>query len=158
MDGEYLYALVITQLSRRIDSGMNRTLEKFGLTQSQLRVLLYIRSREREGDDKIYQKDIEKCLMLSNPAVSGILQRLESKGLAERRVSFSDCRHKEIHTTEQARELEEMMLRYRSVHEEMLMEGISAEERETLKKCLERMLDNCLKYGDGSIGDEKTCV
>ncbi len=146
MDGEFLYALAITQLSRQIDCRMNRTLEKYGLTQSQLRVLLYIRKHESAGKDRIFQKDIEKAFMLSNPAVSGILRRLETKGLIERKVSFSDCRHKELYTTEQARALEKSLTLFRDEYEELLLDGIEDKDRETLKKSLITMLDNCSKY------------
>ena len=90
MSGEYLYALVISQLSRRFECCINKALEDMDLTQSQLRVLLCIYENEVNGGGRLFQKDIERVLMLSNPAVTGIVQRLESKGLIERKVAFSD--------------------------------------------------------------------
>lgn len=88
MSGEYLYALVISQLSRRFECCINKALEDMNLTQSQLRVLLCIYENEVNGGGRLFQKDIERVLMLSNPAVTGIVQRLESKGLIERKVAF----------------------------------------------------------------------
>ena len=78
---------------------------------------------------RLFQKDIERVLMLSNPAVTGIVQRLESKGLIERNVAFSDSRHKEIHTTEKSRRLAIRLGELRREHEKMLMDGISDEEK-----------------------------
>lgn len=156
MSGEYLYALVISQLSRRFECCINKALEGMDLTQSQLRVLLCIYENEVNGGGRLFQKDIERVLMLSNPAVTGIVQRLESKELIERKVAFSDSRHKEIHTTEKSRRLAIRLGELRREHEKMLMDGISDEEKAVLCRCLDRMLDNCLNFE--SSFDAETAV
>lgn len=160
MENEYVYALVISQLSRRFECCINKALGETNLTQSQLRVLLCICENEARGGEVLFQKDIERILMLSNPAVTGIVQRLESKGLIERKTAFSDCRHKEIHSTEESRRLAAQLLELKRSHEAMLLDGISPEEREVLYRCLDRMLRNCIKFeaelGERDCAEERT--
>lgn len=146
MDSEYTFALTVSQLARRLECSVNKALDDADLTQSQLRVLLCICENEAEGGNPLFQKDIEKRLMLSNPAVTGIVQRLEAKGFIERRTSFSDCRHKEIRTTKRSQQLAEHLLQIKRSHEVMLLDGISEEEKDVLFRCLDKMLRNCIKY------------
>ena len=160
MESEYVYALTVSQLSRRFECCINKALGETNLTQSQLMVLLCVCENEKSGGEVLFQKDIERILMLSNPAVTGIVQRLESKGLIERKTAFSDCRHKEIHSTESSRRLAAQLLELKKSHEDMLLDGISPEERAVLCRCLDRMLQNCIRFeaelGGKSCTEERT--
>ena len=55
------------------------------------------------------QKDIEKELDISNPTVTGILNRLEVKGLITRVPCRHDARAKNIEVTEKALELDKQL-------------------------------------------------
>lgn len=142
MEENFLYGLAVAQLSRRIECLVNRELDDVGLTLSQLRVLMYICNGDREKGGSVFQKDIEKNLVLSNPAVSGIISRLEAKGLVVRKVSAMDSRHKEISTTEAFEQLKAQLLQKNIRHEERLTEGLSEEEKKILQGCLEKMISN----------------
>ncbi|MCM1525502.1 MAG: MarR family transcriptional regulator [Ruminococcus sp.] len=142
MEDKFLYGLAAAQLSRRIERCVNRDLEESGLTLSQLRVLLYIYDSANERGEHVFQKDIETDLILSNPAVSGIIDRLEQKGLAERKVSVSDSRRKEICITEAFEKLKSELLAKNVNHEKRLLEGLSEDDKKTLQRCLKKMIAN----------------
>ena len=72
---------------------INKNLSKFNLTRVQHEILCFIDKNEHEGD--VFQKDIEKCLKLTNPTVTGIVKRLNfsdpwpKKRHAKRRLTSS---------------------------------------------------------------------
>ena len=60
------------------EKDFNNRLKTLGITASQCAVLDYLfHSREEE----VNQKDIEKALSLQNPTVTGLLKRLDEKGI-----------------------------------------------------------------------------
>lgn len=146
MDGEFQYDIAIMLLARTIECCSNRMLEKNGLTCSQMNVIQFLIKCKKNGRTPVFQKNIESCLKLSNPAVSGILRRLETKGLITRRASFSDNRHKEIMLTEAANELEKYIESFIEHNEKILLEGIPENECEKLKENIYMMLDNCSRF------------
>lgn len=136
------YTRLIGKLARKIESKLNRQLEDIGITLPQLSVLLFVID---EDNRRIFQRDIEKEFSLSNPAVTGVLQRLESKGLVERRVSSYDCRCKQICPTEDARSLKAMIEQKRESAIKELVSGISEDDLAAASRVLEAMLDNLCK-------------
>lgn len=146
MDGEFQFGTAIMLLARTIECSSNRALNKYGITCSQMNVIQFLIKCKKNGRTPVFQKNIENCLKLSNPAVSGILRRLEAKGLITRKASFSDSRHKEIMLTEAADELEQYIESYIERNEKILLEGISKDECEKLKANIYTMLDNCSRF------------
>lgn len=141
---EYSCAILVNQLARKISVHMNRELEQMGLTLTQFRVLEFLIGGQADNGEEIivYQKDIEKHFMLSNPAVSGVLQRLEAKGLVERRVMLSDCRRKAITATEEAYRLFDVFSRRKTEEQQLLLRGIDENDLKLVIGVLEKMLDN----------------
>ena len=72
------------------------------LTHSQAHVLMHIICSEEK---KITQRDIEKKFGLTNPTVTGILKRLETKGFITRHISENDNRYKIITITNKSKEI-----------------------------------------------------
>ena len=73
----------------------DRELEKLGLTSVQMEVLLYLLNHERE-EGEITARELERRFRVSNPTMSGILKRLEKKGMIERTASKKARRNKQI--------------------------------------------------------------
>ena len=67
---------------------------------------------------------------------------MEEKGLVSRSVSEHDARQKLITLTEKGAELQEQLHRAFHETEELMMSGLSEEEREVLFACLERVIQN----------------
>ena len=87
-----------------------------------------------------YQKDIEKELDISNPTVTGILNRLEVKGLITRVPCRHDARAKNIEVTEKALELDKQLRIVFQQSDEKLVESLSKEEIDNLQSYLIKIL------------------
>ncbi len=95
---------------KRIDVMMvkqvNAALKEYGMTFSQMKVLVYILGHEGE---RINLRDIEERFELTHPTVVGILKRMEQKGLIESIQNPSDRRSRNIVPTQKAYEVDEEM-------------------------------------------------
>ena len=90
----------IRRIIRAIDLQSRRLVERCQLTFPQLTAL---REAERLGGASIGA--LARAVHLSQPTVTGIVQRLEKRGLVERRRSLDDRRSSSIHVTATGREL-----------------------------------------------------
>lgn len=119
----------------------NRNFESIDLTSSQADILNYVFSNEREGNT-IQQVDIERRFNLSNPTVTGIIQRLEAKGFITREVCATDKRCKYLHTTKQTEKIYEYTDKMRREGNELLTQDFSEEEKGEFSRLLEKALNN----------------
>jgi len=119
----------------------NKDLEKLGLTSSQCDILLYLIAHYKE---EINQRDIEQFFKLSNPTVSGILDRLQSKGFIIRKPSSKDARSKQIELTEKSREVNQDMEQKMQYLEKKLLENVSKDELLIFQKVAKQLHDNII--------------
>ena len=75
-----------------------------------------------------------------NPSVTGILNRLEHKGLIHRVASTKDARVKNIVVSEQALELDKILREKFKENEEELVTALNDEEIACMQSCLLKML------------------
>ena len=94
--------LLVKFINGRVVTKINKNLAEFNLTGVQHEILCFIDRNEHERD--VFQKDIEKCLKLTNPTVTGIIKRLEEKEMIVRYPSSTDARYKCLHVTEKGRD------------------------------------------------------
>ena len=86
-------------ISKLLTQNMNNSITSLDLTSSQARVLGYLCYRTQR-QEKVYPRDIERHFRFTHPTVSGLLQRLEAKGLSKQRTIHggqavqADPRHK----------------------------------------------------------------
>lgn len=123
-----------------IKNKKNQDYEAIDLTSSQVDLLMYIYHYEKEQN--VQQVDLERRFNLSNPTVTGIIQRLEAKGFVTREVSESDKRCKFLHTTKQTKKVHDYMDEKRQENNELLTKGFSDEEKEELSRLLEKAITN----------------
>ena len=118
-------------------------LKQIDLTQSQADVIILL---AHESDKVFRQRDIEIALNYSNPTVTGLLNRLEQKGFIVRRVDPEDSRARIISLTNKALEIIEEI--YQSIRrtEQMLLDGFSEEEIQTLQPLMARIAKNALRH------------
>ena len=131
--------ILIKFIHNAIERDCNSMLKEMNLTTTQLDVLMYLLMNQ-EGE--VNQIDIEREFKVKNPTVTGILKRLENKGMILRTVGEKDARRKKIMVTDKSRVMKMRVLEKGEMIESRLMQGFSDQEKEELRGFLERMLHN----------------
>lgn len=135
----------IRQISRAVELNSRQSFEQFGLTLPQLAVL---REAARAPDGSI--GDVARALRLSQPTVTGILDRLERRGLVSRTRDARDRRTVHVSPTVAGSLL---LSQVRSPLQDRLQEGLARLadwERTMLLAALQRlagMIDTRLERG-----------
>ena len=133
--------LLIKFINGRVVNKINKNLADFNLTGVQHEILCFIDRNEHERD--VFQKDIEKCLKLTNPTVTGIVKRLEEKEMIARCPSSTDARYKCLHVTEKGRDVICKSFKFGADNiEKQLVKDLSDDEVKMLKDLLYRVLKN----------------
>lgn len=104
------FGLKIAIINRTFRKKLDEKAAALGLTSVQLRVLGSISRLEAAGQTEIHQNDLERIEHVTHPAMTKLLQRLESKGFVRCVPSFQDRRYKKISCTEQSAEIYKMIL------------------------------------------------
>ena len=94
----------LSLIKKKMDKHMNEGLKKYDLTKTQRDILGYLHFTDK---NPVIQKDIEEHFHISNPTVTGILNRLEQKGFIERKQSLKDKRVRTIVLTKKEQDLHE---------------------------------------------------
>lgn len=132
---------MIKQINQLNQIRLNQMFAQFDLTASQTFTMIYL-FKTHEKKIEVKQKDIEREMDISNPTVTGILNRLESKGLIERIECKDDARAKNICVTKKALELDIILRAKFSENEKQLVDCLNEEEKFQLNYLLEKILDN----------------
>ena len=128
-------------LSNQLKKEFNATLKSYGLTKAQFDTLLFLSCRQEE-DAQINQRDLESFFQISNPTVSSMLSRLESKNLIERHTSRSDRRIRYITITDEARDLVGRISGALNKKRSEMFAGIDPEDLDTVKRVLTQIFYN----------------
>jgi len=121
------------------DSKCNKKLKKFDITHAQFKTLKYLLENKNK---EVNQKDLEKHFNLSNPTVTGILNRLELKKFVIRIVDEADGRFKKIKLCEKAIAIEEDLIQIADDMENSLVKQMSELEIKNAFEILEKILKN----------------
>ena len=89
----------LIRLESRLGAAVSERLREIGLSVPQCDVLTTLTE-----DEGVSQQALAKRLYVTKGNISGLLDRLESAGLVERRSTASDRRQYEIHLTAPGRE------------------------------------------------------
>ncbi|MEI3325322.1 MAG: MarR family transcriptional regulator [Thomasclavelia sp.] len=130
---------LIKQVHILQEQRLNRKFEHFGLTAAQTFTLVSL-FKAREKNEKLNQKDLERILDISNPTVTGILNRLEAKDLIRRVTCKHDARIRYIEVTKKAIELDKEIRKTFKEAEEQLVSSLTQEEIDRLNEYLIRIL------------------
>jgi DNA-binding MarR family transcriptional regulator len=126
-----LLALLSSQ--RVVLESMSSSAAKEGLTLQQVAVLRVI---ERRGP--VPMNELSEELRVSPPNITGVVDRMEKKGLVRREGSPEDRRKKQIHMTERG---DALFRRVRKGYSESLQASLDAlthEEQEILAKLMRK--------------------
>lgn len=117
---------------------MDRRLRQYGITPAQahaLRFLLLETSRR-----EVNQRDLEEFLRIRPSTVSGIVERLEQKGLLLRTPSRTDARRRALQLTEQGRAFHADFCAEANEAERRIAALFTAEEYAQLRRMLQRII------------------
>ena len=142
MPGAMPFGLRIAIINRAFRKKMDEKAGAMGLTSVQLRVLGSVSRLEASGVTEIHQNDLERIEHVTHPAMTKLLQRLESKGFIQCVPSTQDRRYKKVTSTEKSAGIHKMIL---AQDEEVLTElcrNFTQEQKETLLQLADMILNN----------------
>lgn len=140
--GEMPFGLKLAIINRAFRKKLDEKAGAMGLTAVQLRVLGSVSRLEAAGETEIHQNDLERIEHVTHPAMTKLLQRLESKGFIRCVPSDLDRRYKKITCTERSAGIHNMILKQ---DEEVLSElcrNFTREQREDLYQLADMLLEN----------------
>lgn len=137
--GDSLHYLIMAN-QMLVQRGLLERLKETGLTIGQPKVLDYL--KDHDGSN---QKEIAKACFLEAGSLTSILNRMEEKGLVERRMLNGNRRSFHVFLTESGKKnqklVEEMFLEI----EKDALDGISSEEFETFMTVYQKIYENLLQ-------------
>ena len=109
----------------------------YDLTPSQARILIYL----SKVDHPVNQRELEKYFRLTNPTVTGLMQRMENKGFIRREMNQADNRSKYIILTPKAMEISNEVRNNLYKVEEDITQSLSQQECAQLRQLLQQVLE-----------------
>ena len=131
---------VINKISNRLRRRSKKVQETIGITGAKGNILNYILVESEKHN--VYQKEIEKEFGLRPSTGTEVLKHLEDENLIVRIPDEEDGRYKRIVFTDKADKIRNVLKEEISGSEEILLRGISSEERRLFLDIAEKMLKN----------------
>lgn len=128
------FGLKIAIINRAFRKKLDEKASAMGLTSVQLRVLGAISRLEAAGETEIHQNDLERIEHVTHPAMTKLLQRLESKGFVRCVPSDRDRRYKNVACTERSAGIHNMILEQDEEVFSELCREFTKEQREELNR------------------------
>lgn len=135
----YHIGYFVKRISNNFENIKRKNCEEYDITAQQTSILMYL---SHFKDTDINQKAIEKYFELSNATVSGLISRMETKGLVKRVANPLDKRDKHIVLTDKGSETIGSIKKSINNLEQSVIKGFSEEEIKDLLSFFERMLAN----------------
>ena len=129
----------LSLIKKKMDKHMNEGLKKYDLTKPQRDILGYLHFTDK---NPVIQKDIEEHFHISNPTVTGILNRLEQKGFIERKQSLKDKRVRTIVLTKKEQDLHEDIENQICLMESKFENALGIEKQKQLLEILKELAQN----------------
>ena len=136
------FGLKIAIINRAFRKKLDEKAAAMGLTAVPLRVLGSVSRLEAAGEEEIHQNDLERLERVTHPAMTKLLQRLESKGFVCCVPSTKERRYKKITCTEKSRGIHQVIL---AQDEEVLAElcrNFTQEQKQALFQMADMLLKN----------------
>lgn len=121
MDDTLHYLIMANQML--VQKALLEQLKDIGLTIGQPKILDYL--KDHDGSN---QKEIAKACFLEAGSLTTILNKMEEKGLIERRILNGNRRSFHIFMTEEGKKKQQLVSQAFAKIEEKALSGVSAEE------------------------------
>lgn len=122
-------------LKKLIDKDFDARLAEYDLTGQQGRILFFINCNDKE----IHQNDIENEFHLSKSTVSGLVKRMEKKGVI---TTTKQHPYAVIKITDKGKDIVEHLKQHRNEAREQLTRGFNANEKNTICDLLIKLITN----------------
>ncbi len=129
----------IFRLNNALVKQKNRRMAEYGLTSIQADVLVFILMNYEKRE--VNQLDVQAVFKLTNPTVSGIVDRLEEKGFIKRVRSEKDARFRSLVALPKGIALDETLRHSAAEAENYLVRNMSEEEQAEFERLLKVALD-----------------
>ncbi len=136
------FGLKIAIINRAFRKRMDEKAASMGITSVQLRVLGSISRLEASGETEIHQNDLEQIEHVTHPAMTKLLQRLESKGFIQCVPSAKDRRYKKITCTDRSAGIHHVILAQDAEVLEEFCKNFTQEQKEMLTQLTDLLLKN----------------
>ena len=136
------FGLKIAIINRAFRKKLDEKAATMGLTAVQLRVLGSVSRLEAAGYTEIHQNDLERIEHVTHPAMTKLLQRLESKGFVRCVPSAKDRRYKRIISTEKSAGIYKMILAQDEEVFSELCRNLSEEQKAAFLQTADVILKN----------------
>ena len=130
---------LLRYLTKLTNQDFDKRLSEYGLTCQQGRILFYVERMTNQEKKDIHQNDIENEFHLSKSTVSGLVKRIEKKGIIkiEKKHPYAI-----IIPTEEGRSIICHLRKHKDEAIACLFQGVSDEDKEKVIKTLNTMIEN----------------
>jgi MarR family transcriptional regulator, organic hydroperoxide resistance regulator len=128
---------LISRLAHAMSSELDGKLRPYGVTVSQWTLLKKVWQQEGRS-----QVELQEHLGLEAATVTGLIQRMTSLGLVQRRPDPNDKRVQRVYLTERGHELKRLTASLLEEVNAHAMQGFTADEQEFFMRLLKRALHN----------------
>ena len=129
----------IFRLNNALIKQKNRRMAEYGLTSIQADVLVFILMNYQKRE--VNQLDVQAVFKLTNPTVSGIVDRLEEKGFIKRVRSEKDARFRSLVALPKGIALDDTLRQSAAEAENYLVQNMSEAEQAEFERLLKVALD-----------------
>ena len=132
---------LLMQTTRQLKNSLDKKLSEYNITASQFSVLYQISNK----NGLITSAEIADALGLDRPTISGIISRLEGKGMIERITNPSDKRSAYLKLPEEAIQLTATLKEISDQLTQDIFRDLDEEEKHQLEKYLLRIIETAAK-------------
>jgi len=127
------YSDLFQMIGRKIMIKADERIHELGLNAQQGRMIAYIYENQDKG---LIQKDLAERFNRRGASITSMLQGLEKKGYIERKIPADNERQKNIYVLPKGAELIEAFDQTFAKVEQEIVQALTEEEKETLKKLM----------------------
>ena len=130
---------LVKYLNKLLDKDLDARLSEFDLTGQQGRILFYVARRTNCENIEVHQNDIEKEYHLSKSTVSGLVKRMEKKGVIsiEKQHPYAVLK-----PTEEGERIIHQLIDRKTETIDKLMNGLNKEQQDSLCIELTKLIEN----------------
>ena len=132
-------SMLIHEISKLFQDRMSKSSETLGFKNG-YRQILRLLARE----DGVTQIDLVRATHLKAPTISVTLKKMEDEGLVFRKTDDIDQRQTHVYLTEKGRQTERVFFGNILETENIMFEGLTPEEMESLRELLQKVRNNLL--------------
>jgi DNA-binding MarR family transcriptional regulator len=142
MSGTMPFGLKFAIINRSFEKKLDEKASAMGLTAVQLRVLATVSRLEASGETEIHQNDLERIHHVSHPAMTKLLQRMESKGFVRCVPGVQDRRYKNVSSTERSAGIHKTVLAYDDEAFSELCKNFTESQKESFRLMTDMIIKN----------------